>query len=62
MTKRHLMKAGITPHQRAACGLTNPARWTNDPAQVTCLTCQGSLYMADLEIRMAQPKRTKRKG
>lgn len=60
MTKRHLVRAGVTPHRRAACGLREPARWTNDPEQVTCRTCRGSLYMADLEIRMTQPAPTRR--
>ena len=59
--KRHLTTDGHT-----ACGLrikTNGIPTTDDPAQVTCLACQRTLYMADQEVRWnnQQPRRRNRR-
>ena len=62
MTKRHLLKAGIGRSRRAACGLMNPVRLTEDPSEVTCLSCKGSLFMADVEIRLTNPASKSRRS
>jgi hypothetical protein len=61
--RRHLLKANARDpaRRRAACGLLNPTNYTQNPDDVTCLTCQGSLYMADLEFRMSNPQQPKRR-
>lgn len=55
--KRHLYRGGKGENTRAACGATNPDAVTRVLSSVTCLTCQRSLLMADLEFREKQNKK-----
>jgi hypothetical protein len=60
--KRHLLKAGgSNPNDsRTACGLRGAPQTTNNPAQVTCLACTKTLFMADAEFRQTNPRRRRR--
>lgn len=47
-------------HERPACNASRYHYLTNEPGEVTCLTCPKTLAMADAELRQAQqPKRNR---
>jgi hypothetical protein len=54
--KRHLIRAGTGHNRMSACGLRNPRIYTHDPANVDCLACTRTLFMADAELRKQRKK------
>lgn len=47
-------------YERPACNARRYHRLSNEPGEVTCLTCPRTMHMAEAELRQAQqPKRNR---